>query len=417
VVSAVPGRWRLRCQPPVLSPIPFSALTRSALAAARPGTGANTVLADLLRRDYAADGVLLTGSGTSALELAIRAATAVSGSAGPVALPAFGCYDLATAAIGAGVAVTLYDLDPATLGPDLDSLEAALQRGARVIVIAPLYGVPVDWDRLEAIAAGHGALLIEDAAQGHGASWNGRPLGSLGRLSVLSFGRGKGWTGGGGGALLWRNGAAPAVHALGRPGLTTGARSWVSATAQWALARPLAYGVPASIPWLGLGRTVYRAPSPATSPAHVTASIVLATRDAAIAEAGIRRERGELLRQRLPGSASPPLLLEGAAPGWLRLPVRLAGMEAGSVVRALHRLGVGASYPMTLADLPQLRPALATGTPNTWPGATMLVRSLVTLPTHSRLTPSDIDLLVLRFRAVATDTASDQLPTRPLTLS
>jgi perosamine synthetase len=394
VVSAVPGRWRLRCQPPVLSPIPFSALTRSALAAARPGTGANTVLADLLRRDYAADGVLLTGSGTSALELAIRAATAVSGSAGPVALPAFGCYDLATAAIGAGVAVTLYDLDPATLGPDLDSLEAALQRGARVIVIAPLYGLPVDWDRLEAIAAGHGALLIEDAAQGHGASWNGRPLGSLGRLSVLSFGRGKGWTGGGGGALLWRNGAAPAVHELGRPGLTTAARSWVSATAQWALARPLAYGVPASIPWLGLGRTVYRAPSPATSPAHVTASIVLATRDAAIAEAGIRRERGELLRQRLPGRLRVPDLPDGANAGWLRLPVRVPVPEAGTLLQRLRSLGVAASYPMTLARLPALQPLLAADAHAEWPGASALVRELITLPTHGRVTDDEFEMML-----------------------
>ncbi len=108
-----------------------------------------------------------------------------------MALPAFTCYDIASAAVGAGVRVALYDVDPDTLGPDPASLERVLAAGAGAVVAGPLYGVPLEWDALRALADRHGALLIEDAAQGHGASWRGRPLGSLGDLSVLSFGRGK----------------------------------------------------------------------------------------------------------------------------------------------------------------------------------------------------------------------------------
>ena len=77
-----------------------------------------------------------------------------------------------------------------------DSVRRALQQGARVIVVSPLYGLPIEWEELSRLASEFGAEIIEDAAQGHGAAWRGRPLGTLGQISILSFGRGKGWTGG-----------------------------------------------------------------------------------------------------------------------------------------------------------------------------------------------------------------------------
>lgn len=384
-------RWGLRCQPPVLSPIPFSALSRAATAAVAGDPFGR--LDRLLRAEYAADGVLLTGSGKTALELAIRAAAALNGSPALIALPAFGCFDLATALVGAGARATLYDLDPDTLAPDLDSLVAAIRRGASAVVITPLYGVPLDWERLEVVAAAHGALLIEDAAQGHGATWNGRPLGSLGRLSILSFGRGKGWTGGGGGALLWRRLAMPdaVLRQVGPAGVTAGTRAWVAAAAQALLARPAIYGVPAAIPWLGLGETRYYVPSHATSAPAITASLVLATRDASLSEAAERRRRGDWLLARLPDGLTTPAIPAGGTAGWLRLPLRIAD-AAGTVMR-LRRLGVASSYPTTLAALPQLQPLLVPGTPAEWPGAGTLVRELITLPTHSRLTDAELELL------------------------
>src|SRR5262249_36974288 len=155
-------------------------------------------LVDLLRSRYDARVVHLTSSGTSALQVAIRLARVRAGD-GPVALPAYGCYDIASAAVGADLPIALYDVDPATLSPDLDSLSAVLAGGARIVVVAPVAGMPVDWSGVEQCAGAFGAFLVEDAAQGHGAFLRGRPVGSLGPLSVLSFGRGKGWTGGAGG--------------------------------------------------------------------------------------------------------------------------------------------------------------------------------------------------------------------------
>src|SRR3989442_356539 len=193
----------LRRQPPAYSPVSLSALWSATLHGLRlaPDTRANLIA--LLECEYAADHVILLGSGTQALQIALRLAMSRVGDPS-VALPAFTCFDVASAAVGASARLRFYDVEPSTLAPDLESLERVLERGTRVVVVTPLYGLPVDWDTIDALAVRHGAIVIEDAAQGHHARWRGRPLGSLGSLSVLSFGRGKGLTGGAGGAPLLR---------------------------------------------------------------------------------------------------------------------------------------------------------------------------------------------------------------------
>jgi len=153
-------------------------------------------VAAILRRRYGAVDAILTDSGTSALVMALQR---MLPPAGTVAYPAYACIDLTAAAVAAGVQVRLYDLDPATLSPDLDSVRAAIRRGVDAIVVAHLYGYPADVTGVRKIAAEEGIPVIEDAAQGAGGAIGGVPLGSLGEIAILSFGRGKGTTGGGGG--------------------------------------------------------------------------------------------------------------------------------------------------------------------------------------------------------------------------
>ncbi|HEX6133559.1 MAG TPA: DegT/DnrJ/EryC1/StrS family aminotransferase [Longimicrobiales bacterium] len=342
----------------------------------------------LLAREYAADGVILTDSGTSALQLAIRAALA-DAAGGPVALPAFSCYDVATAAIGAHARVILYDLDPGTLSPEPASFERALRRGARAAVVAPLYGVPVDWEPLRSLTDRHSTVLIEDAAQGQGASWRGRRLGSLGTLSIVSFGRGKGWTGGAGGALLWRGAVPPGVHPAARA--RAGAGPLAGAIAQWLLGRPSLYGIPSSLPWLGLGETRYHEPAPAHAMPRVAAALALATHPASVSAAVARRELADRLLERLPASVQRIRVPDHAQPGYLRLPIRAPGY-APALAAALRHLGVAGVYPLTLDRLPPLRDRLIA--PSALPGAATLVRELVTLPTHGGLSDAEEDDLV-----------------------
>jgi len=380
----------LRHQLAVYSPVSLRAGVRAAGdALSRRPDPRNVLLAELLR-DYAAGAGVLCGSGTQALQLALAEARGRCGDA-PVALPAFTCYDVAAAAVGAGVRVALYDVDPDTLSPDLDSLDRVLAAGAGAVVAGPLYGVPPDWDAVRGLSDRYGALLIEDAAQGHGAAWRGRPLGSLGDLRVLSFGRGKGWTGGRGGALLAGGGPVAAAPTLPAPGAADEARTAVLAAAQWLLGRPEVYGIPASIPGLGLGETVYHEPSPPSAITRAAAALLLHGREASRREGEARRAGASSLLVRLPRGPGvrPVRAPEAGVPGYLRLPLRVAGGMSGLAAPGrARRLGVAGSYPTVLAAVPQLRGLLA-GPEGRWPGAETLVRELVTLPTHSRVTEGE----------------------------
>lgn len=393
---------RLRHVPPVHSPVPARAFAAGLRALVTGGTALRDRMAARVARRYGARRVLFTDSGTSALTLALSGAASVRDDA-RVALPGFGCYDLITAARGAGVEPVLYDLDPRTLSPDPSSLRRAMGSGVAAVVAAHLYGVPVDLDEITEFADGAGALMVEDAAQGVGASYRARPLGSFGSVAALSFGRGKGLSGGGGGALLAHDATGEAVlEAAGELSPPSwGARELAVAAAQWALARPSVYGVPAALPFLGLGETVYRPPRPARGIAPACLAVLEESWAASLREADNRRRRaGRLLRRvretaALSAVTSPPQ----GAPGYLRLPVAARREAARARLSApdARRLGVMPAYPKPLDRLEAFREVLSEAengtTPRSLPGSEALAESLFTLPVHSRMSRGDFDRL------------------------
>ena len=317
---------RLRAQPPVHSPIGLAALLAGAGGLLAGGTARDRV-ERLLRESYLPSGLLLTDSGTTALHLALR--LAVAERPGPVALPAYCCYDIATAADAAGVSFVLYDLDPTSLGPDWASLRRALDRGAQVVVAVHLYGMPVDLPALESMVASAGAVVIEDAAQAAGARLGHRPAGSAGRYAVLSFGRGKGMTGGRGGALLANTPDAAerlATVSTALEGRSGSARDAATLLAQWLLARPSIYGLPLSIPSLRLGETIYRLPSPPAAPSSFAAGVLTRTLRLASAEAERRRSNARWLLERIPaGGAGISTELAGGNRTWIPAPAGARG--------------------------------------------------------------------------------------------
>lgn len=371
---------------------------------ARVGGSERPRLERLLVERFAADRAILFGSGTQALTAALGLAMERAGLERPVALPGYNCYDLASAAEGADASLALYDIDPGTLAPDLDSLETAFRAGAGVAVLAPLHGFPFDWLAAAALADRYDAVLVEDAAQAAGGSWKGRPAGTYGALTVLSFGRGKGWTGGGGGALLLRRGQGmpegwpqdaagevPVPHDA--PGPTAEALTWVAATAQWLLGRPSMYGLPRALPFLHLGETVYHPPVPPGPITAASAALALATSDAAMAAVNLRRERAETLRRRIRETpAMPTAVPAGSSPGYLRFPCRLEDASRHPRIREMARLGLETGYPTTLADLDAVKRRLVTSA--AVPGAETLARELVTLPLHSQVRQEELETVV-----------------------
>lgn len=342
--------------------------------------------------------MVLTDSGTTALTLALAGARRRVG--GEVALPAYGCFDIATAAVGADTPVRFYDLDPRTLGPHMDSLDRAVQAGARTVVVVHYYGLPVDLDGVRTLLEDREAVLVEDAAQGEGGSYRDRPLGSHGTLSVLSFGRGKGRTAGSGGALLANDprGVEVVEEVEGRlesegPGLGPVGVSG----AQWLVARPALYWIPASLPFLHLGETRYRPPAAPRAMAPAAAALLTGNWEASDRASRARRSTARRLRERVESLASVEAFepVEGACPGYLRLPLRTGTSAAAEEVRSAEarRLGVGPPYPRPLHRLPPLGELAAADGSRTHPGADLLCRSLFTLPAHGRASSEDVERL------------------------
>jgi dTDP-3-amino-3,4,6-trideoxy-alpha-D-glucose transaminase len=124
-------------------------------------------------------------SGTAALALALRAAGIGHGD--EVIVPAHTFIATALAVEHAGATPVFCDVDLATGLIDPDAAAAAIGRGVAAIVAVHLYGQVCDMDALTALAARHGVLLFEDAAQAHGARWNGERAGSFGAAAGFSF--------------------------------------------------------------------------------------------------------------------------------------------------------------------------------------------------------------------------------------
>ena len=380
------SRWRR--QLPAYSP-----LSAAAVAAGWLGSDRRSELREELRREYDAADVILTGSGTMALELALQVASAGRPGAACV-LPAYGCFDLATAAVGAGVPVRLYDLDPLTLAPDAASLERALTGGAAALVVVHLYGIPVPMDAMHAAAARAGAVLIEDSAQGAGGRWQGRPLGAHGAMGILSFGRGKGLTGGGGGALIVKSPdlVPQAIERSRGADFTSSLPLAAKLTAQWLLGRPSLYRLPASLPGLRLGDTVYHPPAPLRDMSPASSRVVLRTLTFVATEVLRRRVHAGRLRTAAAGAPglSPVAVPDPEQASWLRLPI-LTDAPAATVAERWSALGVQAGYPIALGKLRVLAGRID-GSPD-MPGAARLAGHLVTLPTHSLLSGRDLSEL------------------------
>jgi dTDP-4-amino-4,6-dideoxygalactose transaminase len=108
----------------------------------------------------------------------------------------------ANVVLRAGARPVFVDCDPRTRNIDLERIEAAITPRTRALFPVDLAGLPVDRDRLYAIARQHKLRVIEDAAQSMGASWGGKLIGSIGDLVSISFHANKNITSCEGGCLV-----------------------------------------------------------------------------------------------------------------------------------------------------------------------------------------------------------------------
>jgi UDP-2-acetamido-2-deoxy-ribo-hexuluronate aminotransferase len=148
-------------------------------------------------------------SGTDALMLVWRALKL--GPEDEVIVPAMTFLASASSVRLAGAKPAFADVDPETLNLDPDAVRAAITPRTKAILAVHLYGQCADLTRLEAVAKEAGVPLVEDCAQSIGATWDGRPCGSVGIAGTTSFYPSKNLGAPGEGGMIWTKDEAMAA--------------------------------------------------------------------------------------------------------------------------------------------------------------------------------------------------------------
>lgn len=138
-------------------------------------------------------------NGTVALQLALAARGIGPGD--EVIVPDLSFVATAAAVVHSGATPVLVDVDEATMCIDPELVEDALTPRTRAVIPVHLYGHPAPMSELRSICAARDVLLLEDAAEAHGAKLGGAPVGALGDVASFSFYGNKLMTTGEGGAL------------------------------------------------------------------------------------------------------------------------------------------------------------------------------------------------------------------------
>lgn len=305
-------------------------------------------------------------SGTAGLHLGLLAVGVGAGD--EVIVPSF-----TFAATGNSVALTgatpvFVDIEPDTFSLDPVAVAAAITPRTKGILPVHLYGHPARMDELEALAADRGVALYEDAAQAHGASLNGRPVGAFGEFAMFSLYPTKNMTSGEGGMVTTATAEiARQVKLLRNQGMERQYENEV----------------------IGFNARM--------TDIHAAIGRVQLTKVDAWTKT--RQQNAAFLDANLRGVVIPPVA-EGAVHVYHQYTVRVTEDRDG-FVRALkdeHQVGAGVYYPIPNHRLPSLA-SYAPGLD--LPETERAAGEVVSLPVHPSLSQGDLERIVTAVNAVA----------------
>ena len=381
----------LRQLPPAASPLSVADVWHGVVGMVRADRTRAAVEADLAAA-MSVDTVLLTSSGRAALVVALKALRDLAPSRRAVIIPAYACFSVPAAIVKANLQITLCDIDPDTLDFDYRHLAELVSEQDTLCVIAThLFGVRANVRRAHELARPHGVFVIDDAAQAFGSSTADGPAGTLGDIGIYSFGRGKAVTAVEGGAIVCNSPQLAAqltltVRQLPEPGLVHNIVTLAQSVVLLMLLRPSLYWLPASLPFLRLGETIFSTDFAIEKMAGAAAGLLRGWQARLAAANDARWQRAAFITDRVPG-------VPRAAAACLRLPIICTSeQERDRVISAGNRAGLGFSvmYPSALNGLPQLSGRL---TPRAVPNAERLAQCLLTVPVHPFVSANDSRLI------------------------
>lgn len=198
---------------------------------------------------HAAAHAVAVGNGTLALFVALRALGIGPGD--EVIVPVYTFVACATAVLLAGATPVLTDVSASHLHLTAETIQEAMSPRTRAIMVVHLAGSPAPMAEILDVARTAGIAVIEDAAQAHGAAYDGRPVGALGDVSTFSFQSSKAMTAGEGGLIVTDNAELAArAWSIANVGRTRGGEWYGHQTIGWNL-RMTEIQAAILIPWIG----------------------------------------------------------------------------------------------------------------------------------------------------------------------
>jgi len=379
--------------PPAAAPLQPIDMWHGAIGLVR-SSAAIAAFEDELKRYFRAKHVFLVSSGTAALTVTLKALAADSGRR-EVIVPAYTCFTVPAAVVQAGLEPVLCDIERTTFDLDRAQLTPLVTDRTLCVIAHHLFGIPSDLARVRAICGPRGVPLIEDAAQAMGVvDDDGRWLGTVGDVGIFSLGRGKHVTCGAGGVILTNSDRiAEAIRQqyrdLPTPGVSAALAGLIEAAAMAVCIRPSLYWIPAGLPFLRLGETIYPTRITPTRLSGVHAGLMRRMRVRLQRALRARARTADDLKRRLNMPA-----VAGRKDGYLRLPVfaaSAAGKQRLVATSRMRGLGIAEGYPTAVNDIPQLQSRFSG---QCFPNAERAARHLLTVPTHHWLTEHDMRALV-----------------------
>lgn len=167
-------------------------------------------LQNYILKEYGAHQVLITRNGRSAIAAGLKS---YFEDGGEVIINGFTCHAVVQGVKAAGMTPVFADIDRGTLNFTVKTIEAVMTKKTRAIIIQNTLGNMVEMKKIEAFAKKNGLVIIEDLAHCTGRHYeDGREAGTVGKITVFSFGKEKSIDVGNGGAVAFRDSVAPMVN-------------------------------------------------------------------------------------------------------------------------------------------------------------------------------------------------------------
>ena len=302
-------------------------------------------------------------SGTAGLHLGLLAAGLGPGD--EVIVPSFTFAATANAIALTGAAPVFADIEPDQFCLDASAVEAAVTEHTKGIMPVHLYGHSADMTHLGAVADRHGLAIYEDAAQAHGATWQGRPTGTFGRFGLFSLYPTKNMTSGEGGMVSCADARlARSIRLLRNQGMQRRYENEV-----------IGFNARMSDVHAAIGRAQLAKLSGWTQQ---------------------RQQNAKFLDVNLRGVIVPPVA-DGAVHVYHQYTIRIPDDRDG-FARALaeeHGVGTGVYYPIPSHRLPSFERTLDL------PETERAAREVLSLPVHPALSADDMAAVAAAVNAVA----------------